>query len=63
MGSQTGMLANSRHHARANLITIMECEDEIRRSRSLQNPVRSRLSFDGPAAAQQSSKDTLCLCR
>jgi hypothetical protein len=39
MGSQTGMLANSRHHARANLIAIMECEDEIRRSRSLQNPV------------------------
>ena len=57
-GSQTGMFGNPRHHARADFVIVVECEDIIRPTDSFQNLMRSaRLTLDAPADLEKCSQD------
>jgi hypothetical protein len=42
------MFGDAGQHARPDLLLVMESENEVRATRSLQDPMRSGLAFDDP---------------
>jgi len=55
------VLCDPRQHARTDLLVVVKREHEIRKSRALQNTVRSGLPLDLPAETKESRKQLLGL--
>jgi len=53
IGCQASVLRDSRKHLGPDLLAIVEGEDEVRRSRPTQRPMRSGLPLDDPPQPKQ----------
>ena len=56
LGTQAAVLGQTREHARAELLPIVEREDEIRPVRPSEDLVRTSLTLDRPADAKESGE-------
>src|SRR5258705_181882 len=59
-GLEAGMLRDSRQHARADLFTIVECEDNIGPAFPGERTVGARLPLELPANSEESCRHLVC---
>jgi hypothetical protein len=59
--AQTGVLGNSRQHAGAKFLAVMERKHEICPALTCQRAMRARLALELPANAEQSLKTRFAL--
>src|ERR687885_640758 len=60
IGRESGRARDTREHPRADLIAVVEGEDDVRPTRTLQHAMRSSHPLDRPANPQQRREDSTC---